>query len=83
MFQILGLIFFIIFFVLIIGFTILYKVVRTVLGIRKNTQKQTESFDNSNDQGYSECKRKDTPKTKNKVFDKNEGEYIEFEEIKD
>ena len=29
MFQILGLIFFIIFFVLIIGFTILYKVVRS------------------------------------------------------
>ena len=84
MFQILGLIFFIILFVLIIGFTILYQVVRTVFGIGKSAKRQTETFENNNNaQGYSEYKRKDNPKAKNKVFDKNEGEYIEFEEIKD
>lgn len=83
MFQILGLIFFIIFFIVIIGFFILYKIIKTVSGIGKSSRKRSEQFDNYRNSDHTEYKKTNEPKSKNKVFDDNEGEYIDFEEIKD
>lgn len=81
MFHILGIILFVILFVLLISFTMIYKVVRTVMGFgkRKSSQTVDKEF------GTSDSSVKDNNKSKDrkKIFDDSEGEYIEFEEIKD
>ena len=83
MFHILGFIFFIIIFVLLIGLVLVYKIVKSVLNVGKKTARQNnEDYNTGQGGGYTRT-RKETSKSKKKVFDDNEGEYIEFEEIKD
>lgn len=82
MFQILGLIFFIIIFVLLIGLVLVYKIVRSVLNVGKTARRKSEDYDTGQGGEYTRT-GKETSKSKRKVFDDNEGEYIEFEEIKD
>lgn len=83
MFHFLALIFFIIIFVLLIGFVLVYKIVKSVLNVGKKTASQNnEDYNTGQGGGYTRT-RKETSKSKKKVFDDNEGEYIEFEEIKD
>ncbi|MBS1437212.1 MAG: DUF4834 family protein [Bacteroides sp.] len=95
MFHILGFLFFIILVVLVIGLLILSKVVSLVFGFKRRMQgknsgqrttyssqnyqsgnRQEETFDSYSTQG-------DVPvRQRKKIFDKDEGEYVEFEEIK-
>ncbi len=98
MFHFLGFIFFFILIILLIGFVILWRIVNTFLGLGKrmtggtnpNTQGQQrttyQSADNQQD-NYSTngSRNQSTSNTsdKKKVFADDEGEYIEFEEIKD
>lgn len=81
MFHILGIIFFIILFVLILGVTIITTIIRALFRRNKNSyyngnpynQQQTTHTDSEN---HIDGK----PKRK-KVFDKEEGEYVDFEEV--
>ena len=95
MFHILGFLFFIILVVLVIGLLILSKVVSLVFGFKRRMQgknsgqrttyssqnsqsnpRQEETTDSYSTQG-------DVPvRQRKKIFDKDEGEYVEFEEIK-
>ena len=90
MFHILAFIFFIVLIVLVIGLTILAKIVNTVIrtGLRVkdaatsatgNSRTRTESY-TSSDNSTAQTDR--PASTRKKVFDSDEGEYVEFEEIK-
>ena len=94
MFHILGFIFFIVLIVLLIGFVILWRIVNTFLGLVKrmtgganpNTQRrQQTSYENSSNASDDARTQSSTSSAsdKKKVFDDDEGEYVEFEEIKD
>lgn len=83
MFHILGIILFIIIFVLIIGFTIIFRIVRTVMGLGKRGKVKEKNFDFDEKKKDFTTSKSKAPSGKKKVFDDNEGEYIEFEEIKD
>lgn len=94
MFHILGFLFFIILVVLVIGLLILSKIIGMVFGFKRRMQgknssqrttyssqsyqsdhNQDETFDSYSTQG-------DVPvRQHKKIFDKDEGEYVEFEEI--
>lgn len=90
MFHILGFIFFIGLIILVIGLTILAKIVSTVVRTGRrvkeaatsagnNSRTRTENYTSSD--GFTT--RTDRPaSTRKKVFDSDEGEYVEFEEIK-
>lgn len=92
MFHILGFIFFIILVVLLIGLFILYRVIGMIFGFKRRMQRnsssqrttsssgssqpQEESFDAYSNEGNPSGRRR------KKIFDKEEGEYVDFEEIK-
>ena len=72
MFHILGFLFFIILVVLVIGLLILSKVVSLVFGFKRRMQgKNSGQRTTYSSQNYQ----------RKKIFDKDEGEYVEFEEI--
>ena len=79
--SILGFLFFILIAIFVLGASILNSILRAIFGFGKrsnpssnNTQsKETNQNENMADNS---AKRK-------KLFDKNEGEYVEFEEVKD
>lgn len=95
MFHILGLLFFIILVVLVIGLLILSRIIGMVSGFKRRMQskdssrrtayssrryqsnnRQDETFDSYSAQG-------DVPShPRKKIFDKDDGEYVDFEEIK-
>lgn len=81
MFHILGVIFLIIAFVLIFGFVIIYRIVKSVLGIGNKFKSGEGSFNRTADTSAGGGEKKSSGKKK--VFGDDEGEYIEFEEIKD
>lgn len=88
--PILGFIFFFVLIVLILGLTILSKVIRTILGFgQKMTGRpygqSTSSHHNSESSSAfgSDDDIKQNSRKKNKVFDADEGEYVDFEEIKE
>lgn len=94
MFHILAFLFFIILVVLVIGLLILSKIIGMVFGFKRRMQgknsnqrttyssqsyqsnsRQSETSDSYSTQG-------DAPvRQRKKIFDKDEGEYVEFEEI--
>lgn len=92
MFHILGFIFFIILVVLLIGLFILYRVIGMIFGFKRRMQRnnssqrttyssgssqpQEESFDAYSNEGNPSVRQR------KKIFDKEEGEYVDFEEIK-
>ena len=90
MFHLLGFIFFFVLIILLIGFVILWRIVNTFLGIGKrmtggansNAQNQQQTTYQRTD-GDSNNPNTSVSGEKKKVFDNDEGEYIEFEEIKD
>ena len=54
-------------------------------GSSSTTYRNTNGRNSNTEEGYSRYKRNETTSpdgTKKKVFDKNEGEYVSFEEIK-
>ena len=91
-FPILGFILLIILVFIVIGLTILSKVIKTILGLgqkmtgRKPSSAYTSSGRNDGraDTSYTSADNtsRDSVKKK-KVFDSDEGEYVDFEEIKD
>lgn len=91
MFHILGFIFFIILIVLLIGLFILSRVVGMIFGFKRrmqngsaqrttysssSNQPQEDHFDSYSNEGNTSVRRR------KKIFDKEEGEYVDFEEIK-
>ncbi len=96
MFGFLSFILFFVFIILIIGLSILAKIIGTVMkaGKRMTGTDRTSSYENpqnntDSDTGYTEATssesyhRKAAKGPKKKIFGDDEGEYIEFEEIKD
>ena len=96
MFHFLGFIFFIVLIILTIGFFILWRIVNTFLGLGKrmgrenpNTQNQRQNKYERNKNASQENNDYDSHRSsssqgnKKKIFDDDEGEYIDFEEFKD
>jgi hypothetical protein len=71
----LSFLFFIVIFVLVIILMIISAVfgfIRSIFGFgRRKTQNQTTNFQDF-----------EQPSAKSKIFDKNEGEYVDFEDVK-
>ena len=93
MFHIFGFILFLIFIVLFIGFVILWRIVNTFLGVGKrmtggsnpnsqNQQRTTYQRTSANNE-RTQNSTSSAINDKKKVFDDDEGEYVEFEEIKE
>lgn len=95
MFHILGFIFFFILIILVIGLAILSKVIRTVLGVgrrMKGDESTRYNRSGSASQDFAQSQKTTHKNTRNntsegrrkgKVFDEDEGEYVDFEEIKE
>ncbi|MDM8208317.1 DUF4834 family protein [Bacteroides gallinaceum] len=88
MLHLLGIIVFIFLFVLIIGAVILLRVVKGFFSIGKKMTGQDFSREKRSQTAgtadYSNAAQKQkTSKKKKKVFDDDEGEYVDFEEIKE
>jgi hypothetical protein len=72
----LGFLFFIVIFILVVGLIIISTVlgfIRSIFSFGKR-KSQTQSSDS---QPFEQ------PTSKSKIFDKNEGEYVDYEEVKD
>lgn len=88
MHSLFGCLFVIIFGVFIVVFSLLWNVLRVFFHIRKTTkdfQKKAESAFNQ-EEGYTKAEPAHKSKHHNpneKIFSKDEGEYVDFEEIKD
>lgn len=84
MIQILGFAFFFLLIILIIGIALAFKVFRSILGLgRKMTRNtQTSETKTQSEDFYNNTKTSDQTQKK-KIFDKDEGEYVDFEEIKE
>lgn len=88
MFQFLALVLFIGLFVLIIGITLLLKILTLVFrsgkAMRKNNYKTKTGYKSKVRQtNVDDNPERYHAKTRKKIFEDNEGEYVEFEEIKD
>ena len=92
MFHILGFIFFFILIILVIGLAILSKVIRTVLGVGRRMKgdestRYNRSGSASQDFAQSQNTTHETTRSNNtsegRRFDEDEGEYVDFEEIKE
>jgi len=74
----LGFIFFIFIFILVIGLIIISTVlgfIRSIFGFGKRNGAQTQDFQSNT---YEQ-----PAASKSKIFDKNEGEYVDYEEVKE
>lgn len=93
MFHILGILFFIVLAVLIVGLLLALKLVSSFFnlgrrmtgkaGSRNNQQTTYQKNDYKSEETDSTRRQPQQPNERRKVFDDDEGEYIEFEEIKD
>lgn len=92
MFHILGILFLIVLVVLLIGLAILSRIIGMVFGFKRRMQRngsaqQTAYSSNSNNSqedtsnAYSR-EGNSAVRPRKKIFDKEEGEYVDFEEIK-
>lgn len=92
MFHILGILFLIVLVVLLIGLAILSRIIGMVFGFKRRMQRNgsasshtyssnsNSSQDNTSHTYSSEGNS--TVRPRKKIFDKEEGEYVDFEEIK-
>lgn len=99
MFHILGFLFFFILIILVIGLALISKVIRTILGIgrrmttgnasssantsSRNSQYNSASSSRSSTENNSYHQTKQSTSGKKKIFGSDEGEYIDFEEVKE
>lgn len=84
MFGFLGFILLFIFLIIIIVLTLLGNVIRMIFGFGKRTPKEfkgqkNETYDYNNNQQTNESNHSSTEKKK--IFGKDEGEYVEYEEV--
>ena len=84
-----GCLFVIIFGVFIVFFSIIINLIRLIFNVKKTTKnfkkKAEEAFNqqSTSKTGQTHQHTKRPNNDNGKIFDKNEGEYIDFEEIKD
>lgn len=95
MFHILGFLFIIIIAILIIGLSIVGTVLRSVFGLKKRPSSYSSggySSYNSTQKSSGSSRQQETgetveekphPNKRKKLFSKDEGEYVEFEEVKE
>lgn len=86
MITFLGFIFFFVLIIIVFGLTIINNVLRALFGLGKRNDSSARSTSSNNRSNQSTYKNQngnaqDTPKRK-KLFDDDEGEYVEFEEVK-
>lgn len=86
MFHILGFIFFLVLIVLVFGLIIVLKIVGTV----RRVSRRMKGTDNTSSSDYSYAREQESENvsssassSRKKVFSDDEGEYVDFEEIKD
>ena len=84
MFGLLGFILLFIFLIIIIVLSILGNIVRMIFGFGKRTPKNLTGKNNDADNYNTGQQTKDSSSStgKKKIFGDDEGEYVEFEEIK-
>lgn len=83
MFGLLGFILLFVLFIIIIVLTLLGNIVRMIFGLGKRTPKEFNGQNNNDyrtDEQTNDSKNSTTGKKK--IFGDDEGEYVEFEEIK-
>ncbi len=84
MFGIFGFILILILFILLIGFALIGNLIRFIFGLGRRTPKhyygQTNQ-DNQTGNTYSSTTSSNNGTPKKKIFDDDEGEYVEFEEV--
>ena len=78
MFGFLGLILIFILLIILIGFTLIANLLRTLFGLGKRAPKP---YDNQSANDASTANNSSTTTSKKKIFDDDEGEYVEFEEV--
>lgn len=90
MLHLLGIIVFIFLFVLIIGAVILLRVVKGFFSIGKkmtgqdfSREKRSQTAGTADYSNAAQKQKTSKKKKKKKVFDDDEGEYVDFEEIKE
>lgn len=84
LFSFLGFVFFIVLIIIFFGLTVISRVLGVLFGFgRRNSSARSASSNNTSDSAYNNKKRNadSTPKRK-KLFDDDEGEYVDFEEVK-
>lgn len=87
--SIFGFILFILLLVFILGFSLITTILRALFGWRRNSSASAGKTTGNSQSGHSNNTRSNNRQTVNtdsgkkhkKVFDDNEGEYVEFEEI--
>ena len=86
MFSFIGFIFFFILIILILGLSLVGRLLRTIFGLGRRPTDQPDSSHthsaSSSSANGGQNKSSNSPKRK-KIFEDNEGEYVEFEEIKE
>ncbi len=78
--AIFGFFFFIIILVLVLGLSIVRGVLRFLFGTGSKSNQRSNRFEEEEEENTSD--EASQPKRK-KVFDKEDGEYVEFEEVKE
>lgn len=84
-FGFLGFIFILIIFIVLIALAFLGNIVRSIFGLGRRAPKQYngEKTASSNTNGHSSSQETTAPPiNKKKIFADDEGEYVEFEEVK-
>lgn len=85
--SIFGLFFIIIIIILVLGLSVISNIIRAIFGIgkrRPNNSNQSQTYSNTSSQRTTQEPETEVKvKKRKKFFDKSEGEYVEFEEVKD
>lgn len=66
--------------ILLLGLSIIGTVFRTIFGLGKRSN--SRKYSTTDNSGYKSNTRKETLKKRKKVFEDDEGEYVDFEEVK-
>lgn len=85
-FGFLGFVLILIILIVLIVLSFLGNVIRSIFGWGKHTPKHFYSKESTNahtesNRSYTQDSKTATPKGKKKIFDDDEGEYVEFEEV--
>ncbi|KAA6332280.1 hypothetical protein EZS27_019195 [termite gut metagenome] len=81
--AIIAFIIFFVFFVLLFGLSLIGNIVRTVFGFDRRTNSGTEQKQTHKENNKKYAKKQETTSKRKKIIPKDEGEYVDFEEMKD
>ena len=82
MFGFLGFILLFILFIVLIGLALISNVLRFIFGLGKRTPKRSYGQESHQANHTHTSTTSSSAPQKKKIFDDNEGEYVEFEEVK-